>query len=203
MSFTCRSGQQFILEGAPVNGLYFVYSGSVKVYKHTANADSQIIRFSKEGEIVGHRGFATNYVYDVSATAMTDSVLCNFPTTVLIEMLHNAPALMFDFMMFYADQLQKSEANAIRFAKMSIKEKVVNGLLFIHHKFGQEGGYINIQLSRKDIADFAGTSMDQVIRVISSLKKDGYLQTIGKKIKIVDVESFQNLISDSNFFLEG
>jgi hypothetical protein len=45
--------------------------------------------------------------------------------------------------------------------------------------------------------------MDQVIRVISSLKKDGYLQTIGKKIKIVDVESFQNLISESNFFLEG
>ena len=41
-TFSCRDGQQFILEGAPVNGLYFIHHGYVKVYKLTANNDSQI-----------------------------------------------------------------------------------------------------------------------------------------------------------------
>ena len=196
-------GQQFILEGAPVSGLYFIYSGSVKVYKHTANNDSQIIRFSKDGEIVGHRGFGTNYVYDISASALSDTILCNFSTSVLIKMLHETPPLMFDFMLFYADQLQKSEANAKRFGKMSVRDKVLNGLIFIKRKFGQTNGYFNLTLSRKDIADFAGTSQEQVIRVISTLKKEGVIITKGKKIGIPDLERVESELSESGFFLEG
>jgi CRP-like cAMP-binding protein len=202
-TFPCRKGQQFILEGAPVSGLYFIYQGSVKVYKQTAKANSQIIRFSKDGEIVGHRGFGTSYVYDISAAALTDSILCNFPTDVLIEMLHEAPPLMFDFMLFYADQLQKSEANAKLFAQMSVREKVINGLLFIEHKFGQTDGFINITLARKDIADFAGTSTDQVIRVISALKKEGLLVAKGKKLGIPNLATFKTQLKETQYFLEG
>jgi CRP/FNR family transcriptional regulator, anaerobic regulatory protein len=202
-TFACHKGQQFILEGAPVNGLYFIFRGCVKVYKQTATKDSQIIRFSKDGEIVGHRGFGTNYVYDISAGAITDSVLCNFSTDVLIEMLHKAPPLMFDFMLFYADQLQKSEANAKRFGQMSVREKVINGLLFIGRKFGQTDGYINITLSRRDIADFAGTSTDQVIRVISALKKEDLLIAKGKKLGIPDIPKFEKQLLETQYFLEG
>jgi len=202
-SFTCLNGQQFILEGAPVSGLYFIHDGCVKVYKQTANNDSQIIRFSKDGEIVGHRGFATDFVYGISASALADTALCHFPSSTLIEMLHKEPPLMFDFMLFYADQLQKSEANAKRFAQMSVREKIINGLLFIHRKFGQTNGFINIVLSRKDIADFSGTSTDQVIRVISALKKEGSLISKGKMLGIADVSLFEQELSNTQYFLEG
>jgi len=202
-TFNCNQGQQFILEGAPVNGLYFIYSGAVKVYRQTANKESQIIRFSKSGEIVGHRGFLTNYRYDISAAALNDAVLCNFATDVLIEMLHKAPSLMFDFMLFYADQLQKSEANAKRFVQMSVRERVINGLLFIENKFGQTDGFINMILSRRDIAEFAGTTTDQVIRVISALKKEGLLMAKGKKLGIPNIGEFSAQLQDTAYFLEG
>ncbi len=202
-TFSCNQGQQFILEGAPVNGLYFIYSGAVKVYRQTANKESQIIRFSKNGEIVGHRGFLTNYRYDISAAALNDAILCNFATDVLIEMLHKAPPLMFDFMLFYADQLQKSEANAKRFVQMSVRERVINGLLFIENKFGQNDGFINMILSRRDIAEFAGTTTDQVIRVISALKKEGLITAKGKKLGIPNIQEFSAQLEDTAYFLEG
>lgn len=202
-TITCKKSQQFILEGAPVSGLYFIHQGCVKVYKISSSNREQIIRFSKNGEIVGHRGFGTNYVYDISASALENTVLCNFPTDVLIEMLHKEPPLMFDFMLFYADQLQKSEANAKRFAQMTVRDKVINGLLFIHRKFGQVDGYFNITLSRNDIADFAGTSREQVIRVISSLKKEGILSANGKKLGIINLGEFEAAMNEKEHFLEG
>jgi len=202
-AFKCHADQQFILEGAPVNGLYFIYKGNVKVYKQTDNRRSQIIRFSKDGEIVGHRGFGTNYVYNISASALSDCVLCHFATDVLIEMLHKTPELMFEFMLFYADQLEKSEANAKRFGKMTVKDKVINGLLFIKRKFGQSDGYFDLTLSRKDIAEFAGISQEQVIRQISELKKEGLIITSGKKIGVPDMPKIEAELTESGYYLEG
>ncbi len=199
----CNTGQQFILEGAPVTGLYFIYSGAVKVYRQSASGKNQIIRFSKEGEIVGHRGFGTDYVYNISAAAIEDAYLCNFSADILIEMLHKEPPMMYDFLLFYADQLQKSEANAKRFSQMSVRDKVMNGLLFIYRKFGQSEGFFKLTLSRNDIADFAGTSREQVTRVITALKKEDLLVAKGKKIGIPNEEAFNEALQEKEHFLEG
>ena len=47
------------MEGAPVNGLFFILKGKVKVFRTGINGREQIVRFAKEGEIIGHRGFGT------------------------------------------------------------------------------------------------------------------------------------------------
>jgi CRP-like cAMP-binding protein len=86
---------------------------------------------------------------------------------------------------------------------MSVREKVINGLLFIYRKFGQTDNYFNITLSRNDIADFAGTSRDQVIRVISALKKEGLLISKGKNLGIQDLEAFEAALNHKEPFLEG
>ena len=106
-------------------------------------------------------------------------------------------------MLFYADQLQKSEANAKRFSRMSVKDKVINGLLFIYHKFGQTEGIFNITLSRKDIADFAGTAPDQVARVISSLKKEGFINAKGRKLGLAKPDELEESLGEDGYFLEG
>lgn len=201
-TIVCRKGQQFILEGAPVFGLYFVYDGLVKVLKSTSNGREQIIRLTSKGEIVGHRGFGTDYVYNVSAVALEDSILCNFTSHDLKEMLHKDPPLMYEFMLFYADQLQRSETNAKRFGQMTVREKVINSLMLIDHKFGRtEDGFLNLNLSRKEIADFAGTTEEQVIKVLSGLKKDGFVRASGKQIGIINEEALDKEISANNRIL--
>ena len=181
-TINCRESQQFILEGAPVYGIYFVYDGVVKVSKTVGEDRDQIIRFSKNGEVVGHRGYGTDYVYNVSASTLKETVLCNFSTEIFNKMLFASPALMYDFMLFYADQLQKSETNSRKFNMMTIREKVISALLLIQDKFGEKGGFLNLVLSRNDIAEFAGTTEEQVIKVISSLKKHKLINTKGKQI---------------------
>jgi CRP-like cAMP-binding protein len=190
-SFTCKKAQQFIIEGAPIQGLYFIYKGKVKTVKTGINGREQIVRLTKEGDTVGFRGFGTSKRYLIGAYALEDTVLCNFSNEDMLDILHNIPEFTFDLMLFYAEELNKSENNIRKIAQMNVRERVIDTLLYIHRKFGQTNGVIELDLSRKEIADFAGTTDEQVIRVISSLKKEALIKTVGKKIGLLNVDKLK------------
>ncbi len=202
-SVNCKKGQSFIIEGAPVHGLYFVNNGKVKVAKTGLNGKEQIVRLARDGEIIGHRGFGGGQYYHISAVALEDTQLCHFSTDTLYKMLHAIPSLTFDLMAFYAEELNRSETKVKKFAQMTVREKVIDAFLYINRKFGQKNGFLNIQLSRKEIADFAGTTDEQVIRMISALKKEGLITAAGKKLGIKNVELLRKEIAEHNFFLDS
>jgi len=190
-SFICKKSQQFIIEGAPIQGLYFINKGKVKTVKTGIHGREQIVRLTKDGDTVGFRGFGTSRRYLIGAYALEDTTLCNFSNEDMLEMLHNIPELTFDLMLFYAEELNKSENNIRKIAQMNVRERVIDTLLYIHRKFGQTNGVIELDLSRKEIADFAGTTDEQVIRVISSLKKESLIKTVGKKIGLVNIDKLK------------
>lgn len=203
-TIACKKGQQFILEGAPINGLFFVQNGKSKVFKTGIYGKEQILRFVKNGEIIGHRGFGISNHYSISAVALENTILCNFSNEVLNELLLKIPKLTYDFMLFYAEELNKSESKVKSIAQMTVREKVIDTILYIHRKFGENPkGLLNIQLSRKEIADFAGTTDEQVIRTISSLKKEELLKASGKQIGIINVSNLKKEISEHNFYLNS
>jgi CRP-like cAMP-binding protein len=200
-TIACKKGQQFVIEDAPINGLFFIYKGKSKVIKTGIYGKEQILRLVTQGEIIGHRGFVTRKKYSIGALAIEDSILCNFSTDILNAALLETPKLAYDFMLFYADELDKSEAKVKKLAQMTVREKVIDTLLYIYRKFSiNSKGYLAVKLSRKEIADYAGTTDEQVIRVLSLLKKESFIQTSGKQIKILDIEKLKKEISEHNFF---
>jgi CRP-like cAMP-binding protein len=190
-SFLCKKAQQFIIEGAPTQGLYFVYKGKVKTVKTGIYGREQIVRFTSNGDIVGFRGFGTSKRCLIGASAIEDTILCNFSNEDMLDILKNVPEFTFDLMLFYAEELNKSENNIRKIAQMNVRERVIDTLLYIHRKFGQSNGVIEVDLSRRDIADFAGTTEEQVIRVLSSLKKEVLITTVGKKIGLLEIEKMR------------
>lgn len=202
-SIQCKKGQQFILEGAPVHGLYFVFKGKAKVVKTGFQGKEQIVRLAKDGEIIGHRGFGSRESYQISAVAIEDSILCYFKNDALKQMLLTFPQLTYDFMLFYAEELNRSENKVRKFAQMTVREKVIDSLLYMHRKFGQDGELMNVQLSRKELADLAGTTDEQVTRIITSLKNEKLIRTQGKLIGIVNLDLLSKEILEHNFFLNS
>jgi len=199
----CKKGQQFIMEGAPVNGLFFLLKGKVKVFRTGINGREQIVRFAKNGEIIGHRGFGNTEKYSIAAIALEDSLLCYFSKDSLQEMMRNDAKFTYDLMLFYADELNNSEVKVKSLSQMTVRERVIDTLLYIHRKFSQDSGFLNLPLSRKEYADYAGTTEEQVIRTFSALKKENLILAKGKRIGIVDVALLKKEISDHNFYLDS
>ncbi|WP_234974620.1 Crp/Fnr family transcriptional regulator [Tenacibaculum agarivorans] len=199
----CKKGQQFIMEGAMVNGLFIILKGTAKVFRTGINGKEQIVRFAKSGEVIGHRGFGTEEHYPIGAVALEDTLLCYFSKELLQEALLNNAKLAYDMMLFYANELNRSESKVKTISQMTVRERVIDSILYINRKFGDTDGYLNLVLSRKEYADYAGTTEEQVIRTLSTLKKEGLIRTRGKKIGIYNIDNLKAEISQHNFFLDS
>lgn len=199
----CKKGQQFIMEGAPISGLFFTITGKAKVFKTGIYGKEQIVRLVGGGEIIGHRGFVTQDYYSIAAIAIEETKLCYFSNDTLHNMFSKYPSFTYDLMLFYAKELNRSEAKVKSLSQMTVRERVIDTLLFVNRKFGLLNGFLNLALSRKEYADYAGTSEEQVIRVLSALKQEGFICTKAKRIGILDIDALKNEISEHNFYLDN
>ncbi|MFM7023393.1 MAG: Crp/Fnr family transcriptional regulator [Flavobacteriales bacterium] len=195
----CKKSQSFIIEGAPVQGIFFVYSGKAKVTRTGANGKEQVIRLASNGDIIGHRGYNRGTVYPIAATALEDTTLCYFHQKYFTHEMQTHNALTYDLMLFYADELDKSEARAKKYAQMNVKEKVIDTLLAIHDRFGQDTKGLRFVLSRTELANVAGTKSEQLIRSLTALKNEGFIECEGKHIRIKDAETLRKEIERYNF----
>lgn len=192
------------MEGTPAHGLFFAFKGKVKVLKTGVDDREQIVRFAKDGEIIGHRGgFGYSKYYSISAQALENTTLCYFAKEDLKNILLAIPRLTFEFMLFYADELSESETRVRKLTQMSVRERVIDSLLHMENKFGSSEGLLSITLSRKDYADYSGTTEEQVIRTLSALKKEKLLLAEGRRLGILNAGALKAEISKHTFSLNS
>ena len=198
-NFKIKKGELIFKEGDPVTGIYFVYSGTVKVYKKWDNEKELILRFVKDGAILGHRGLGKHSRYPISAAALEPSVICYMDIEFFEATLKVNSNFTYRLLMFFADELQESEKRMRNLAHMPVKGRVAESLIALKNQFGTTpDGTINIELMWQDMASFAGATYETVFRVVSELSKDGLLAIKGKKIRISNLEKLMELTAEND-----
>jgi len=181
-----KKGQIIFSEGEPVTGVYFVYRGKVKVHKQWGDKEL-IIRFANQGQIFGHRGLGHNNVYPISGTAIEPTEAC----FIDIDFFHSSLKVNQDFllnlMLFFADDLQESERRMRNLAHMPVRGRLAQALVALEEKFGKTAeGFINIHLSRQDIASYVGSTYETIFRLMNEFIEEGLVEVSGKDILIKD-----------------
>lgn len=185
-------------EGNATDGIYFIQSGKIKVFKDGAFNKNHIVRISSEGDFLGHRGFSSTNTYPVSAEAITDSHICFVGKKFFYKILEDTPKLTINLMLFLANELNYEEARLRDMSVFNVREKVAKALLILIEKLG-----LNYQLeingiedlSRQDIAELVGLNSNQVTKVLAEFKEDNIIETDNKKIKILDQKKLEEIIS--------
>jgi CRP-like cAMP-binding protein len=92
-------------------------------------------------------------------------------------------------MMFFADELQESERKMRNLAHMPVKGRISQALISLSNQFGiTSEGFIDIELSRQDLASYAGTTYETVFRIINELTLEKVISVSRKSISIIDPE---------------
>jgi CRP/FNR family transcriptional regulator len=180
-----KKGKPLFSEGDKVNGIFFIYSGSVKVHKQWLEQKELLLRFAKKGDIVGHRGLGRTDLYPVSATALEDTRACFIGSDFLEATLRTNHALTYRLMQFYVTELQKTDKRMHELAHMEVKGRIANALLEIAAFFGlNKEKFISVAITRQDIASYAGTSYETVFKFFTELVRLKIISTSGKSIRI-------------------
>jgi CRP/FNR family transcriptional regulator len=186
-TYQFKKGEDIFREGDPVKGIYFIYTGSVKVYKQWGEQKQLILRFAKAGDILGHRGLGGVVEYPIGATALEDSKACFISNDFLEATLKTNPELTYKLMHFYATELQKAEMRMRDLAHMEVKGSVAEALLELRNIFGvNHDQHIAATITRQDIASYAGTTYETVFKFFNELAEEKIIATNGKSIKIND-----------------
>src|SRR6476620_3360157 len=165
-----KKGKKIFEEGDSVEGIFFIYEGSVKVSMSWEDGKELLIRFAKRGDVLGHRGFGGNLLYPISATALEDTKVCFIDSSFLETTFKANTAFTYQLMQLYASELQKAEKRMRDLAHREVKGRIALALLEISDVFGTgEDQYILVPVTRQDIASYAGTTYETVFKFFNEL----------------------------------
>ena len=188
-------GEVIFREGDEVKGIYFVYEGTVKVHKHWGEEKELILRFAKKGAIIGHRGLGQDLVYPVSGTAIEPTTVCFVELPFFQASLKVNHDFLYELMQFFAAELKESERNMRNLAHMQVKGRIAQALRTLEEKFGTaEDGFIDITISRQDLASFAGTTYETVFRTLNELAEQDIIRVMNKRIMIYNKDLLESFI---------
>jgi len=197
-NYVVKKGEAIFKEGDPVTGIYFVYEGKIKVHKKWDAEKELILRFAKKGDIVGHLGLGDTGYYPVSATAIEAGVICYISMGFLESTLNVNNGFVIKLMRFFANELQESEKRMRNLAHMPVKGRVAQALISLKNKFGiNADGFIDIDLSRQDLAAFTGAAYESLFRTINDLVEEKIIEIAGKSILIKNEDLLLKLTEET------
>lgn len=189
-----KKGAAIFNEGEVANGMYFVYSGVVKVHRKWGSQKELILRFAGAGDVLGYRGLGDEKKYTVSATAIEPAVVCYIEMDFFESLLQINHPLTYQLMRCYANELHNAEKKMSNLVHMNVKARVAETLIILQNQFGKSAeGYINIQLSRQDVAAYTGTTYETLFRTMQELIQEKIIKVSGKKIFVLKEKKLAGL----------
>lgn len=170
-----------------VNGIYCIHKGIAKLYKLGPKGKDQILQFATPGEIAGYRSMLANEPMIGSLVAHTELTACFIPKEVFVNQVKNSPNFSFELLSASCHELGEWGKVISNMTQKSVKERLSEMLLLLETTFGRnEEGFIDITLTREEMANMVGTATESLIRLLKELKKEEIIETSGKQIKILD-----------------
>ena len=189
-----NKGEALFEEGNNVDGVYFIENGTAKLYKLGFNRKEQILRFIKEGDIIGYRALLIGEAYQATAEAMSDLQAIFIPSDVFLHLLEVDSQLSYTMLQKISFELGESSNTVTFLAQKTVRERLAEVLLLLEQKLGTDPeGFIKISLTREEIANLIGTATESAIRLISEFKQDDYIAVERRNIKILNHEKLKKL----------
>jgi CRP/FNR family transcriptional regulator, polysaccharide utilization system transcription regulator len=196
---TYSRGDILYQEGNRISGFFCINSGIIKVYKTGFDGKEQIIRFAKKGEIIAYRSVLTNELACTTAEVIENCQVCFIPSEILTAFIKTNPSYSLELLRLACFELGEANSFITDIAQKTVRERLAEVLLLLIHDFGLDNeNYLNITLTREELANIVGTATESVIRLLSEFKTDKLIDINVRRIKILNIKSLEKISNIQN-----
>lgn len=187
-------------EGDNFNSIFAVRSGSVKAYRVSDKGEEQVTGFYLPGEILGMDGIGQNR-YANSAQAMEVSAICEIPFSKIEDLSGRLPNMQKHFFKLLSQEIVEDQRHITLLSKHSAEERLASLLVSISARNARRNlsaFSFRLPMSRTDIGNFLGLTIETVSRVFSRFAKQGLIEINKKEILVLDIDALKRVASLAN-----
>jgi CRP/FNR family transcriptional regulator, nitrogen fixation regulation protein len=171
-SIRCARNSEVYGEGEPAETVYMVVSGAVRTYKLLSDGRRQIGDFHIEGEVFGLEAGAER---QFTAEAIADSVVLVGKRSALVGMAAHNAELAYELWVHTAGELQRAQDHLLLLGRKRAQERVATFLLDMAGR-KKSDIFVDLPMSRQDIADYLGLTIETVSRTLTRLEDDAAIE---------------------------
>lgn len=198
-----RRGQTMLWQGDESLLVGNVIEGVLKLSVATIDGREQTLGIMFPGDFIG-RPFGPRTSHSV--IALTDARVCTFRRSAFDDFAHRHPELEHKLLQRTLAELDRTRQWMLLLGRKSAGERVAAFLLEMSLRHSQGRGQaerarpvrFELPLSRQDIADLLGVTIETVSRQITSLRDDRVIETPGRRaITVLDLDRLEARAGDA------
>jgi len=183
-------------EGDPSEWLYIVTKGKVKITKISQEGKEIILEIISPFDFFGGIAVVRGFPYPANAVAMEDTEVLKISRKNLLSIMDRYPGLMFCMATNIGDRIKGSHETLKSIALEKVESRIASLLIKLADKAGEktsEGLVITMKLTKQDVAEMVGTTVETSIRTMSKFAKAGLVVSKAGKFVIKDLERLRAL----------
>lgn len=186
-----------VREGDQASHLINVTSGVVRVSKLLSDGRRQIVGFLFAGDFLG---LAAGERYPFSAEAVDEVTACRFRRPAYQALLKDTPALEGALLARASDDLRAAQEHMLLLGRKTALERVASFLLDVSTRTERavgDGVLIPLPMTRSEIADYLGLTIETVSRTVSRLKLRGVISLPSQRSALIEQPDVLRALSGS------
>ncbi len=184
------AGREIFAEGEATDVFYKVISGVVRVCKFLNDGRRQIEAFHVAGEVFG---FEVGSEHSMSAEAVSDCTLVSYRRRSVESLALTDGSINRQMFHFAMQNLAQAQSHSLLLGRRGAAEKVASFLLsWSEHCTDRR--VIHLAMTRQDIADYLGLTIESVSRSLSQMERDGVIAIPNiREVRLTNVEALEDL----------
>jgi CRP/FNR family transcriptional regulator len=154
------------------------------------------LKLANHGQPMGHRSILNGEPQPFTATAVEDSRVCFIELEFFRNLVRKSEGMRNELDRTYLREINIAESRLLGVAHQSVREKIAFVLLHLADIYNyQEGGSgIKVQIDRQEMADMAGTTKEQVSKILAQFTKEKVIRFRAKHFKYLDIPRLQKIV---------
>jgi len=173
------AGDFLFHQGDHARYMYLLLEGRLKLVQYTREGQPVIVRYIGPGETFAIVAVLRDAKYPVAAEIVQDTTVMYWTRTMMKQLMGEYPGLERNALRVMADRIQEFQDRIRELSTERVERRIARALLRLTRQAGrkvQEGVYIDLPLSRQDLAEMAGTSLYTVSRTLSQWEAEGIVR---------------------------